>query len=124
NHFDAVVSLHTIYHVAEHEQETAVRQLIRVAKPGTQIVIVYANPDRLWLRIRRWIGRRREGIDTAPLCYYVYPLNWWRRFINQSSVKILPWRSLAAQESALLPGKKLARLLLRLVLMGESLFPW
>ena len=48
NHFDAGVSLHTIYHIDQSNQEKAVRQLLRVMKPGAPLVIVYSNPDNFY----------------------------------------------------------------------------
>ncbi len=42
--FDAVFATHVIYHIDANEQERAVRELIRVTKPGGRIVIVYSNP--------------------------------------------------------------------------------
>ena len=44
DHFDAAVSLHTIYHIERDRQEAAVWELVRVLKPGARAVVVYANP--------------------------------------------------------------------------------
>ena len=123
NEFDAVISLHTIYHVEAEEQEVAVRQLIRVAKPNARIVIVYANPDRLLLRIKRRIRPKRKAANDRKMYYHAHPLSWWQRFAGESSLKMLPWRALVAQESALISGRRVAKLLLRLVLGFEKRFP-
>jgi len=123
NQFDAVISLHTIYHIEQHQQEAAVRELIRVAKPGKAIIIVYANPDRLSLRVKRWIRSNRNPMSHCLLYYHAYPLSWWRRFADQSSVMLMPWRTLVAQESRIIPGQRFARFVLRLALMGENLLP-
>jgi len=40
---DAVVSLHTIYHVPEDEQATAFHEIYRVLKPGSSAVVVYCR---------------------------------------------------------------------------------
>jgi len=123
NQFDAIVCLHTIYHVEQQKQEAAVRQLIRVAKAGTRTIVVYANPNRLWLRVKRWIRPGRKPMSSPLLYYHAFPLGWWRRFADQSSVTILPWRTLVAQESEIISGEKFAKLVLQLVLMGEKWFP-
>lgn len=39
---DAVLSLHTIYHVPEDEQGVAFREIYRVLKPGSSAVVVYS----------------------------------------------------------------------------------
>ncbi len=123
NQFDVVISLHTTYHIEQHKQEAAVRELIRVVKPGSTIIIVYANPDRLSLRVKRWLRPNRNPTSRRLLYYHAYPLGWWRRFADQSSVRIVPWRTLVAQESRIIPGKRFARLVLRCVLMSENWLP-
>jgi ubiquinone/menaquinone biosynthesis C-methylase UbiE len=45
NYFDCSISLHTIYHIDENQQEEAVRKLIDVTKPGKRVIIIYANPN-------------------------------------------------------------------------------
>src|SRR6476660_6490520 len=59
DHFDAAVSLHTIYHIERDRQEGAVRELLRVLRPGAMAVVVYANPDRLAARLKA-VARRRK----------------------------------------------------------------
>ena len=97
--FDAVVSMHTIYHIDRDQQESAVRQLVRVAKPGASVVIVYANPDRLLAWLKRQITRRQNVPTTEPLYYFAYPLSWWRQFSDSGTVQLHPWRSLTAGDS-------------------------
>lgn len=97
NSFDAVVSMHTIYHIDRMQQERAVRELIRVAKPGAPVVIVYANPWGLFAapgRLAKWLMRKKQVIY-----FYAHPLSWWRRF---GDVQIHLWRFIAARESKLL----------------------
>jgi SAM-dependent methyltransferase len=98
-HFDAAVSLHTIYHIDQDRQEDAVRELIRVLRPGAKAVVVYANPDRLAARIKRLARRQRPGPDDGPLYFFAHPLSWWQRFTDEAEVEIVPWRSLNANES-------------------------
>jgi ubiquinone/menaquinone biosynthesis C-methylase UbiE len=132
--FDAVVSLHAIYHIDSKQQERAVRQLVRVAKPGHPIVIVYTNPNsvfRLVSRVlpsglKRRLKRARNKSDSAEasLYFHPYPLGWWRRFSDQCSVTVLPYAMLSTQASTfLMPDNRLGTLMFRGVLAFERSFP-
>ena len=120
--FDAVLSLHTIYHIAAEDQERAVRQLIRVAKPGVDIVVVYSNPDRLSMRMRRLFGK--APVPQGPIYFHAYPLEWWSRFSDQAEVSIHPWRFLTAGESRrLVPAGALGRFLFGMLRRVEDWLP-
>ncbi len=124
-HFDAAVSLHTIYHVDRERQEDAVRELLRVLKPGARAVVVYANPDRLAARLMRLARRGRRGSpDAGPIYFFAHPLSWWRRFSDEAAVEIVPWRSLNANESRrLIPDNALGARMFRALLAFENAFP-
>jgi ubiquinone/menaquinone biosynthesis C-methylase UbiE len=53
---DAVISLHTVYHVPKVEQTRAVAQAYRVLKPGRQAVIVYSwsKPPLIYWTMKGW----------------------------------------------------------------------
>lgn len=123
DHFDAAVSLHTIYHIERDRQEAAVWELVRVLKPGARAVVVYANPDRLAARVKRLV--RRERLPAAgPIYFFAHPLSWWKRFSDEAGVEIMPWRSLNANESRrLIPDNVLGVRLFRAVLSLETGFP-
>jgi SAM-dependent methyltransferase len=103
--FDAVLSMHTIYHVPSDEQEAAFAELFRTTRPGRKCVVVYSLGDsslmnRILLiphrifnlvsgrsdRVRRLIGRLRRRIGprstrdpetaNAPVAAGFYPHNW------------------------------------------------
>jgi SAM-dependent methyltransferase len=123
DHFDAAVSLHTIYHIDQDRQESAVRELVRVLKPGARAVVVYANPDRLVARLMAVAGRRRS-IDSGPIYFFAHPLSWWKRFSDEAAVEIVPWRSLNANESRrLIPDNALGARMFRAVLAFERALP-
>jgi SAM-dependent methyltransferase len=123
NHFDAAVSLHTIYHIESDRQERAVREVLRVLKPGARAVVVYANPDRLAGRLKRLI-RRTKGPDEGPIYFFAHPLSWWGRFSDEASVEIVSWRSLNANESRkVVPDNALGTAAFRAVLRFERRFP-
>ena len=107
--FDAAVSLHTIYHVERDRQEGAVRELLRVLKPGARAVVVYANPDRLAARLKV-VARRKRPLESGPIYFFAHPLSWWKRFSDEAVIQIVPWRSLNANESRrLIPDNALGR---------------
>ena len=123
DHFDAAVTLHTIYHIDNERQETAVRELLRVLKPGATAVVVYANPDRLAARLLR-LARRNPGSEPAPIYFFAHPLSWWSRFSEEATVRILPWRALNAHESRkLIPDNAFGAWIFRAVLAFERRFP-
>jgi SAM-dependent methyltransferase len=121
--FDAVVSLHTIYHIESDRQESAVRELLRVLKPGGKAVVVYANPDRLAARLKR-LARREPNTASAPIYFFAHPLWWWKRFSDEAVVELVPWRSLNANESRrLIPDNRLGIRMFRALLAFERTFP-
>jgi len=122
-HFDAAVSLHTIYHIDRERQEDAVHELVRVLRPGAKAVVVYANPDRLVARIKGLV-RRPPTPDSGPIYFFAHPLSWWRRFSDEADVEIVPWRSLNANESRrLIPNSALGNAMFSGVLWFERAFP-
>jgi SAM-dependent methyltransferase len=124
DHFDAAVTLHTIYHVDKDQQETAVRELVRVLKPGATAVVVYANPDRLVARLKALAGRRKPSPDSGPIYFFAHPLAWWRRFSDEAAIQIVPWRSLNANESRrLIPDNAVGVAMFRALLRFERTFP-
>lgn len=129
NTFEAVISLHTIYHIDASEQEAAVRGLIFVAKPNAPIIIVYSNPNRFASRVKhKFQFAKKHMRQKAPndqwLYFYAYPLSWWKRFEDQCTVSINCWRFLTATESKkLIPNFFLGRWLFKIVLAYEEYFP-
>lgn len=124
NHFDAVASLHTIYHIDKDQQEAAVRQLIRVAKPGAKIVILYANPDRLLARLKRLVNPAKPDPFAGPIYYYAHPLDWWARFADSVRVHVYPWRALTAKDSRrLIPDNRVGHTLFSAVGALEKALP-
>jgi ubiquinone/menaquinone biosynthesis C-methylase UbiE len=65
DHFDAAYCAHVIYHIDSDHQDKAIRELIRVTKPGGRIVVIYSNQDSLPSRIARFF--RQTSLLCAPL---------------------------------------------------------
>jgi ubiquinone/menaquinone biosynthesis C-methylase UbiE len=133
--FDCSVSLHTIYHIDKGKQEDAVRKLLRVTKRGKPVIIVYSNPRtilasfpvRALRRAKRLFtaGAPKSNVRTGPGLYaHAYPIDWWARFTDVAIVKVLPWRSLAAEDQrTLVPDTRIGGLMLRLLFKLEDTFP-
>ncbi|HUJ44914.1 MAG TPA: class I SAM-dependent methyltransferase [Opitutaceae bacterium] len=68
---DAVISLHTIYHVPQPEQTTAVDELVRVTRSGGRVVIVYVWAYSLAMdaifKLRGWLGFVRRLGRPPPV---------------------------------------------------------
>ncbi len=132
--FDCAISLHTIYHMDEKLQETAVRKLVDVTKPGCPVIIVYSNPDTviagLRSALRRVTGRRGsskgpdvEG-DAADLYFSPHPVGWWQRFKDVADVRLYPWRSLGAPaQKAMFPNNLLGEGMFKMLFSLEETFP-
>ncbi len=139
NFFDCVISLHTIYHIDKDKQEEAVRKLIYVTKPGKPIIIVYINPNTFVSFVRsslpfrlirqarsllKKLEKKREQEEELSLYLHSYPIQWWNRFSDISSVKILPWRSFSSNiQKILIPDNKMGRKVFGILINLEDRFP-
>ena len=117
--FDAVVSLHTIYHVPAEEQVTFLREIARVLKAGRGAVVVSAwqtspwdlalrVPGALVRRARRVLGKLRRRPAPGPLApapppaavtsLYFHPTrrDWLRTVVPPgTSLRVRCWRSVS-----------------------------
>ena len=137
--FDCAISLHTIYHIDEQRQEEAVRKLVYVTKPGKPVIIVYSNPNtfvsflkspvHLLRRTRRLLGKLRAKEnriqkEDVSLYYHPHPIEWWNRFSDIATVKILPWRSFQSNhQKRLIPDNELGRKIHNVLFKLEERFP-
>jgi SAM-dependent methyltransferase len=142
SHFDAAFCASVIFHISKDAQADAVRQLVRVIKPGGRVVIVYANPHspfaipgEIWHwfvtridRSRRHVPSGSSGIlskvkrspwrgggasGVPPVYYHAHSLRWWRRFATECDVTFMPCEVI---------GSRLARALLRSDRMAAAFF--
>ena len=137
DHFDAAYCPHVIYHIAKDHQDKAIRELIRVTKPGGRIIIIYSNPDSLPHRIIKFKGRlpliRRlkrkkqyspEAECRPPLYFFAHPLSWWAQFDDECDVEIKPWDVMgSAQEEVILINDMIASLGYWLCSWFENKYP-
>jgi len=130
--FDAVFAAHIVYHIDANDQERAVRELIRVTKPGGRIVIIYNNP-RSPIRFAAGVVHRfrqrfapEHAVKTveAGLYFSPYALSWWSRFKDACSISILPWEIIGSyEERTLIPSDGLAHAFYRAAAWVERQFP-
>jgi len=138
DHFDAAYCAHVIFHIDKDLQATAVRELIRVTKPGGRIVVIYFNRDSLpsrmvaaksrlpvlWRLERKSLRERPGAEDRPPLYFFSHPLSWWSRFDDACDRAILPWDVMGnTQEQALLINDRIARLGYRVCSWFENTYP-
>lgn len=138
NSVDAAYCAHVIYHIHADDQEQAVRELIRVVRPGGRVVLLYSNPGskiaglvRLKNRIpllRRWRRAPRAEVmhDDARPGLYFHPnkLAWWDQFGDQCEVRLLPWDAMSCdQDRELLKYNWFARAVYGLCSVFERCFP-
>ncbi len=125
DYFDASYCAHVIYHVDETQQGKAIRELIRVTKPGGRVVVIYNNPDSLPTRIARAKGKlplvwklkrkkphaRPDGTSRPPIYFFAHPLSWWSQFDDECEVEIRPWDVMGnLEEEAILIDDRIATL--------------
>jgi SAM-dependent methyltransferase len=134
NFFDCSVSLHTIYHIDKDKQEEAVRKLLYVIKPEKPVIIVYNNPNALkslpFRALRRVInilkkpGKKRKQEEDLSLYFHAHPIEWWNRFSDIASVKVLLWRSFDSDDQKrFIPNNIIGRKMFDVLFKLEERFP-
>ena len=148
---DAVISLHTLYHVPADEQQNALKEIYRVLKPGASAVIVYSWGKQSILmklastdcRINRAIfkaltilrGSRKKEISDqsseppgppAKLYFHVHPCSWFERVLaTLAPFKLTCWRSVSLEfQRAYIHDWLYGRQFLAILFWFEDKFPW
>lgn len=140
---DAVISLHTLYHVPADEQETALREIYRVLKPHARAVVVYSwgqhsvltkltSPGRgVNRRIAAFLAGKDVKSELAPapavnLYFYTHPYSWFQRVLGRmGSFKLACWRSVSVDfQRAYIHEWLCGRQILRVLAWLEERFPW
>jgi SAM-dependent methyltransferase len=132
NLVDAAFCAHVIYHIHKDQQEQAVRQILRLTKPGGRVLVIYANPRTVFTlpgevlrRSRRILRSRRSGRETVPdLYYHAYPLSWWSRFRDVCDISYVPWEIIGSRPArVLLRGERVARAFYAMAMKMEATMP-
>jgi len=102
--FDCIFAAHVIYHIDAQMQEKAVREMIRLVKPGGRIVILYSNPKSpirfaagALHRLRKMFTPKR-AVEESGLYFSPHPLKWWQQFESACNVSMLPWDVIGSYE--------------------------
>ena len=112
NFFDAAFCAHVIYHIDKQLQSKAVRELVRVIRPGGRAVIIYSNPHSLpelilGLRLKSkvsfiWPFAKNHGTirteGAPPLYFHAHCLEWWNQFRDECDVDFIPWSVMSADQ--------------------------
>lgn len=134
-YFDAIYCAHVIYHIDKKLQANAIKELLRVIRPGGKVVIIYRNPDSIAASLVQKLFKisllwRLQNcmpsteIHVPPIYFYAYPLEWWDQFRDTCDVDTLPWDVMSAdQEKRLLINGTRAWCVYRLCAWYEKHFP-
>lgn len=101
NKIDAIVSLHTLYHVPQKQQEKAFDELYRVLKPGGKSIVVYSWGKHsalmnIFLLPFKLVKRAIDKLQNkeAALYFYAHPYRWFKNHLNaQYATELYVWRS-------------------------------
>jgi ubiquinone/menaquinone biosynthesis C-methylase UbiE len=129
--FEAVFCAHVIYHIDKNEQEAAIRQLLRVTRPGGRVVIVYYNPrsplsvpGRIMREVKQRVSGRNVSNLPAQMYFHAYPLSWWQRFTIECNVAFMPWEVTGRRPArALLWGDRMAAAFFNAAVWSETKAP-
>lgn len=150
---DAVISLHTLYHVPANEQKIALQEIYRVLKPGGRAVIVYSWGESSVLmrlasphnRVNRAIinaaaflagSRKRSVPDRLPdeqpnspvkLYSHAHPYSWFAREFKALAApfKLACWRSVNVEfQRTYIRDWLFGKQALAIIAWLEDKFPW
>ena len=108
NSLDTVLSQHTLYHIPKNDQQKAVEEMYRVAKPESKIVIIYCWFYRSWFMnlslnliqiyriLRHFAGKIYVRVFKSKPRLYFYPhsAGWFRKtFAFGKDIEFYCWRS-------------------------------
>ncbi len=63
NTFDIVYTYHLLWHLPEKEQETIIKEMLRITKKGGIIIFDILNKNFIWENLKRYLGKKKlEGL--------------------------------------------------------------
>ena len=135
NFFDCSLSIHTIYHMDKNKQEEAIRKLIKITKPGSNVIIVYSSnpklissiltfPYRVIKKIKSLIKAKNHPSSGGDLYFHAHKNIWWNRFLDEAEIQILPWRTFQTDiQKTFIPNNFIGKFMFKKLIEIEENFP-
>jgi hypothetical protein len=105
----------------------------KVTKPGKPVIIVYSNPNTFISRLKNLLHFRapsennlsqKKHADDEDGYFFLHTVEWWSRFNDVASVKVLPWRSLGTNaQKKLIPDNRIGLKMFSLLYYLEEKYP-
>ncbi|MBX3100888.1 MAG: class I SAM-dependent methyltransferase [Bacteroidetes bacterium] len=133
NSLDAILSLHTIYHIPQEKQRTAFLEIYRALMPGKQGVVVYGWGShhaiykwaflhkRIFWKLRSLLGirpsrvRSSEDADKPTLYVHFHTWEWFRGQQWPFQLELFQWRAL---------GPGITKLWIKPWFFGKAILRW
>ncbi|WP_074987040.1 class I SAM-dependent methyltransferase [Paraburkholderia tropica] len=133
---DCILSVNVINHVPSQNQELAIRDMLRVLRPGGRLVVVTYNPHRVNLskilkkfRIRRGKNlpstsdRNLGKLRNESLYWSAVTPEWWKKFEEDGILSFYPYRFLFITDlENLIPDNLLGRAALEILYFLQLIF--
>lgn len=135
NFFDCSLSIHTIYHMEKDKQEEAIRKLIKITKPGANVIIVYSSnpkfissiltfPYRVIKKMKSLIKAKNHPSSGGDLYFYAHKNIWWNRFSDEAKIQIFPWRTFQTDiQKTFFPNNFIGKFMFKKLINIENIFP-
>ena len=121
NFFDCILSMHTIYHIKKTKQKNAILKLLKIAKKGVPIIIVYSNPDTIISKIKKIFKYKSK--QKEKLYFFCHSNDWWLQFEKFSKIKFYPWRSFSSgHQKIIFPNNLLGKIMFSILFFLEETF--
>ncbi|NDJ76204.1 MAG: class I SAM-dependent methyltransferase [Chloroflexi bacterium] len=137
--FDAIVSLHTVYHIDGDKQHAVFDELHRVLASGGKAAVVYTWGNRTLVNLPHQVVSsvakvfhtffpfdKEETVvfGHPPFFYHPHKSRWFRQQRWDYPFEIVSWRSVSVQSMRMLAHERLfGKHLLRLAFALEQRFP-
>lgn len=123
NYFDAIISLHTLYHIHKNNQERVVKKLLKISKKNSPIIIIYSNPNTIINLLIKKIFIQRK-LKQKKLYFYCHDFKWWSKFTKYAKIEFHLWRSFSSQHQKILfPNNFIGKILFKILIILEKNFP-
>ena len=96
-------------------------KLLKIAKKGTPIIIVYSNPDTIISKIKKIFKYRNN--KKKKLYFFCHSNDWWFQFGKFAQIKFYPWRSFSSgHQKIIFPNNLLGKIMFSILFCLEEKF--